>query len=284
MAREAPIGVLSKLAAPMLGVFGTDAAVAAGVSRKQLRALARGGALERVFPDTYRLVAVARSDERRLRAALVWAGPAAAASGRTSSVTVRAPHRSGRHVRRVTVLACSKVAHFDERPMRTARLGGETQREKAPTRGDFGACRPYAFPTPGQWVAPGRAGLLRMGSRSNAGEAWMRSNARRVVGRAGAALGVAVGLALSAAVPAGSVDQRRLHGLHARQRAHVVQRRRDDDHAVEQPQREMDVPGHEAEGRAASPASTRRRSSSRTWCTKVRTPASSTRSTSPPAT
>ena len=61
------------------------AAVEAGVSRKQIATLRANGIIERVLPDTSRIVAVARSSEQRLRAALAWGGPLAAAGGRSAA-------------------------------------------------------------------------------------------------------------------------------------------------------------------------------------------------------
>jgi very-short-patch-repair endonuclease len=55
-----------------------------GVTRKQLTALLAGGFITRELPDTYRMTAVARSNEQRLRAALLWAGDDAAAAGRSA--------------------------------------------------------------------------------------------------------------------------------------------------------------------------------------------------------
>ena len=80
MLNSRSIGVLSDLSAGSLGVFRGREAVRSGVSRNQLTALIAAGALERVLPDVYRMTVVARSDEQRLRAALLWAGEAAAAA------------------------------------------------------------------------------------------------------------------------------------------------------------------------------------------------------------
>ena len=52
--------------------------------RTQLAALRALGVIERELPGTYRLAAVPRSDETRLRAALRWAGPDSAADGRSA--------------------------------------------------------------------------------------------------------------------------------------------------------------------------------------------------------
>jgi very-short-patch-repair endonuclease len=79
MVTERPIGTLSRLSADSLGVFRGRAAVALGVSRKQLFALVGAGVLERELPDVYRMTVVRHSSEQRLRAALIWAGDTALA-------------------------------------------------------------------------------------------------------------------------------------------------------------------------------------------------------------
>jgi hypothetical protein len=84
LSRKPPVAVLSALSAGTLGVFRGRDAVAAGVTRKQLGALQAHDVIERVFPDTYRLTAVAASNEQRLRAALAWAGHDAAAAARSA--------------------------------------------------------------------------------------------------------------------------------------------------------------------------------------------------------
>jgi len=88
LARESSIGVLSALSAPSQGVFRGAAAVDLGVSRKRLTALIAADVIERVLPDTYRITAVSRSAGQKLRAALLWAGPEAAAAGRSAAVVV----------------------------------------------------------------------------------------------------------------------------------------------------------------------------------------------------
>jgi hypothetical protein len=84
VARESPIGRLSTLSAHCRGVFRGVEAVEVCVTRKQLAALITAGVIERVLPDTYRMTAVARSNEQSLRAALLWAGDKAAAAGRSA--------------------------------------------------------------------------------------------------------------------------------------------------------------------------------------------------------
>jgi very-short-patch-repair endonuclease len=79
--REQPIAVLSELSAPSLGVFRGRAAVERGVTRNQLSRFVAAGVIERMLPDTYRVIAVALSSQQRLRAALSWAGDDAAAAG-----------------------------------------------------------------------------------------------------------------------------------------------------------------------------------------------------------
>jgi len=96
MAHESAVGRLSGLGAPARGVFRGCDAVRIGVTRDQLTALIRAGVITRELPDTYRLTAVARSAEQRLRAALLWAGPDAGAAvlsaGQTYELeSVRAP-------------------------------------------------------------------------------------------------------------------------------------------------------------------------------------------------
>ena len=96
MSHQSAIAKLSGLSARSLGVFRGSAASKLGVSRNQLTSLCRSGVLLRELPDTYRMAAVPTSDEQRLRAALLWAGPAAAAAGRSAGALyglegVRAP-------------------------------------------------------------------------------------------------------------------------------------------------------------------------------------------------
>jgi hypothetical protein len=84
MEQESALGVVSRLSASSLGVFRGRVAVEHGVSRKQLTSLIGRGVVVRDFPDTYRMTAVPRSDEQRLRAALSWAGEYSAAAGRSA--------------------------------------------------------------------------------------------------------------------------------------------------------------------------------------------------------
>ena len=65
-------------------MFRGAAAVDLGITRKQLLQLRRTGVIEREYPDTYRLTAVRRCNEQHLRLALEWAGPEAAAAGRSA--------------------------------------------------------------------------------------------------------------------------------------------------------------------------------------------------------
>ncbi len=84
MAHESAVAALSRLSAPCRGAFHGSAAVEVGVTRKQLADLRSAGVIEREFPDTYRMTAVIRSPEQRLRVALLWAGDGAAAAGRSA--------------------------------------------------------------------------------------------------------------------------------------------------------------------------------------------------------
>src|SRR5205085_5569627 len=81
MAHRDVFAALSARSARTAGVFRGADAVRLGMSRKQLTSMRNAGVIERVLPDTYRMTAVARSPEQRLRAALLWAGPDAAAAG-----------------------------------------------------------------------------------------------------------------------------------------------------------------------------------------------------------
>ena len=86
MPKEPSITTLSRLSARSLGVFKAGSAVDRGVTRDQLARLRAGGAIERLHPDVYRMTSVAPSHEQRLRAALLWAGSAAAATGRSAAM------------------------------------------------------------------------------------------------------------------------------------------------------------------------------------------------------
>jgi hypothetical protein len=81
MLSKTAMGVLSGLSANSLGVFRGTAAVARGVSRKQLGILCDAQIIERELPDVYRLTGIARSSEQRLCGAMLWAGKTAAAAG-----------------------------------------------------------------------------------------------------------------------------------------------------------------------------------------------------------
>jgi very-short-patch-repair endonuclease len=85
MVSESAFGLLARLSEQSSGVFRGRSAVGAGVTRKQIAALEAAGAVERLLPDTYRVTAVRRSHEQSIVAALLWAGPGAAASGRSAA-------------------------------------------------------------------------------------------------------------------------------------------------------------------------------------------------------
>ncbi len=84
MARESAIATISRLSSRSLGLFRGAAATDLGVTRKQISTLHAAGVVERVLPDTYRMTAIVSSREQSLRAALLWAGPEAAAAGRSA--------------------------------------------------------------------------------------------------------------------------------------------------------------------------------------------------------
>src|SRR5438128_1557381 len=79
MATESAIAVVQAIAATNFGVVTGHALVDRGVSRKRLQTLCRARFLERVLPDTYRVMACPGTYQQRLSAALSWAGDAAAA-------------------------------------------------------------------------------------------------------------------------------------------------------------------------------------------------------------
>jgi hypothetical protein len=83
MAQESPLARVTRLGESNLGIVRGNTAVAAGLSRKQIARLVADGLWQRLYPDTYRIAAVARSSEQDLRGALAWAGEQAAAAGRS---------------------------------------------------------------------------------------------------------------------------------------------------------------------------------------------------------
>jgi len=85
MSRESPVAILTHLAEPSFGTFRSPAAVANGVSRKQLGTLQQQGFIERVLPDTYRVTASTPSHDQTLCAALQWAGAQAVGDRSTST-------------------------------------------------------------------------------------------------------------------------------------------------------------------------------------------------------
>ena len=112
MLPESGFGKLSELSSSTLGVFRGGDAVKLGMTRNPLTALLRAGVISRELPDTYRMTAVSRSNEQRLRAALLWAGNGAAAAGRSAGEVyglegIRAP------VPEIAVRRASRVRHGD---------------------------------------------------------------------------------------------------------------------------------------------------------------------------
>ena len=86
MARESSVAIVTHIAAPWFGAFRGQAAVAHGVSRKQLGTLQQHGVIERLLRDTYRLTAAPRCHEQYLSAALLWAGDRAVSDRRSASM------------------------------------------------------------------------------------------------------------------------------------------------------------------------------------------------------
>ena len=89
MSRESPTAILSRLSHQHCGVFRIEEANAVGVTANQVQGLRRSGVVERVLPNTYRLLAVPHSAEQDLRAALMWVGDRAAVAGRSAAVRYR---------------------------------------------------------------------------------------------------------------------------------------------------------------------------------------------------
>ena len=87
--KEPIVTTLSRVSADSFGVFRAQRATAEGITRNQLARLADQGVIERVLPMTYRMAAVAPSAQQRLHAALLWAGVAAAAAGRSAAEIYR---------------------------------------------------------------------------------------------------------------------------------------------------------------------------------------------------
>src|SRR2546426_12820009 len=77
--------------------------LAAGVTRARLEhALARGE-LERVLPEVYRLPGAPRTWRQDVMAAVLDAGPGAAASHRTAAVLLAVAHRDAKRLVEITV-------------------------------------------------------------------------------------------------------------------------------------------------------------------------------------
>jgi very-short-patch-repair endonuclease len=89
MPEVGPLGRLARLSAGNAGVFRHDDAGRLGISADRLTTMLRDGLVIRMFPGVYRVAAVSPSPEQRLRAALAWAGPDAAAAGRSAGTGYR---------------------------------------------------------------------------------------------------------------------------------------------------------------------------------------------------
>ena len=99
--RESAVGALSRLErADRSACFADADAVALGVTPQTARARSRPRASSSACcPNTYRMTAVARSSEQSLRAALLWAGPDAAAAGPVGRRGLRLEGVRARHAR-----------------------------------------------------------------------------------------------------------------------------------------------------------------------------------------
>jgi hypothetical protein len=130
MLAKAALAVLTDLSRHAHGLFRGVDAVAATVTRNQLNLFVAVGVLERVLPDVYRMTVVPEGSQQRLVAALLWAGPDAAAAGRSAGEQyvlegVRAPEPeiivpSSRFVRTANV-SVGRRRNFDELMVRTHR-------------------------------------------------------------------------------------------------------------------------------------------------------------------
>jgi very-short-patch-repair endonuclease len=89
VSEEPSIATLSRLAVRTEGIFTLREAVSNGVTATQIAGLVRKHVVERVLPRTYRLVAVRRSSEQDLHAAILWAGANAAVAGRSAGERYR---------------------------------------------------------------------------------------------------------------------------------------------------------------------------------------------------
>lgn len=130
MPRESPVAALSALSRDSCGVFRVESANSVGITANQVARLVKDGVVERLLPNTYRMVAVAPSAEQHLRAALMWAGDEAAAGGRSAAERYRlegvraerpeivVPHRT----RGRTTFAT--VYHGDVRALMIRSVGG----------------------------------------------------------------------------------------------------------------------------------------------------------------
>jgi very-short-patch-repair endonuclease len=85
----AALAALSRLSARRHGVFHREDARDLGIGANQLTAMVRAGLVVRSHPGVFRLSGVDATRSQRLHAALTWAGPQAAAAGRSASVQYR---------------------------------------------------------------------------------------------------------------------------------------------------------------------------------------------------
>jgi len=106
MSKESVARRLSTLSEHSCGVFRGEAATASGVTPNQLARLTKEGVIERILPHTYRMVAVQRSPEQQLHAALLWAGDLAAVAGRSAGERYRL---EGVHAARPEIVVPSRT-------------------------------------------------------------------------------------------------------------------------------------------------------------------------------
>jgi very-short-patch-repair endonuclease len=82
---ERPDVTLARVAAGQAGVFSRAQAIAAGLTRHQIRQRVRDGMWEVELPAVYRFTAAAADERARLWAAVLWAGPDGVASHRSAA-------------------------------------------------------------------------------------------------------------------------------------------------------------------------------------------------------
>lgn len=136
MPQSRALANLQTAAAPSHGVFSAHCAADLNVGPKQLLRLTNSGVIERVLPGTYRFGSVPPTFEQAVAAALVWAGPGAAAAGRsaamlykldgitTSKPEIALPHGNRKRHPKVQVYSTTRNDALNLRQIRGLRATG----------------------------------------------------------------------------------------------------------------------------------------------------------------